>query len=191
MTATTTVAAGLTAGTWTIDPVHSAVSFSVRHLMVSKVRGSFTKFSGTVTVGEDQLASAVEAEIDLSSIDTRDANRDGHLRSADFFDTDTHPTMTYRSTGIRTEGEDVVVDGELTLHGVTKPVSLNLEFNGVSGDPWGGTRAGFSATTEISRGDFGIEFNMPLDGGGVVVGEKVKVELEIEAVKQPATDATA
>jgi polyisoprenoid-binding protein YceI len=191
MTATTTVAAGLTAGTWTIDPVHSEVSFSVRHLMVSKVRGSFTKFSGTVTVGEDQLASAVEAEIDLSSIDTRDANRDGHLRSVDFFDTDTHPTMTYHSTGIRTEGDDVVVDGELTLHGVTKPVSLTLEFNGVSGDPWGGTRAGFSAGTEISRGDFGIEFNMPLEGGGVVVGDKVKVELEIEAVQQPATDATA
>ena len=184
MTATTTLAPGLTTGTWAIDPVHSAVSFSVRHLMVSKVRGTFTKFSGTVTVGEDQLASAVEATIDLSSIDTRDANRDAHLRSVDFFDTDTHPTMTYRSTGIRADGDGAVVDGELTLHGVTKPVQLNLEFNGVSGDPWGGTRAGFSAETEISRSDFGIEFNIPLEGGGVVVGDKIKVELEIEAVKQ-------
>jgi len=123
----------------------------------------------------------VEATVDMNSVTTNDDNRDAHLRSADFFHTENHPTMTYRSTGVRADGDNYVVDGELTLHGVTRPVALNLEFNGVSGDPWGGTRAGFSAETEINRKDFGIDFNMPLDGGGVVVGDKVKVQLEIEA----------
>jgi polyisoprenoid-binding protein YceI len=181
---TSTLAPGLAAGTWTIDPTHSEVSFTVRHLMVSKVRGTFTGFTGTIHVAADPLASSVEADVDMSTIDTRDANRDNHLRSADFFDTTTHPTMTYRSTSVRPDGGDFVVDGELTLHGVTRPVALSLEFNGVSGDPWGGTRAGFSAETEISRGDFGIDISMPLDGGGVVVGDKIKVHLEIEAVLQ-------
>jgi len=177
---------GLVAGTWTIDPSHSEVSFSVRHLMVSKVRGTFTTFQGAITVGENPLDSSVEVSIDLNSIDTRDVNRDTHLRSADFFETEKFPTMTYRSTGVRAEGSRLALDGELTLHGVTQPVSLVLEFNGVSGDPWGGTRAGFSAETEISRNDFGVDISMPLDGGGVVVGDKVKVYLEVEAILQQA-----
>jgi polyisoprenoid-binding protein YceI len=180
-TTSKTTAPTLTAGTWAIDPSHSEVSFTVRHLMVSKVRGSFTGFSGAITIGGDPLLSAVEASVDMSSITTRDDNRDAHLRSADFFNTDNHPTMTYRSTGVRPDGDDYLVDGELTLHGVARPVQLHVEFNGVSPDPWGGTRAGFSAETELSRSDFGIDFNMPLDGGGVVVGDKVKVHLEIEA----------
>jgi len=177
---------GLVVGTWTIDPSHSEVSFSVRHLMVSKVRGTFTTFEGAITVGENPLDSAVEVSIDLNSIDTRDVNRDTHLRSADFFEVEKFPTMNYRSTGVRVEGDHFALDGELSLHGVTKPVSIALEFNGVAGDPWGGTRAGFSAQTEISRNDFGVDISMPLDGGGVVVGDKIKVYLEVEAVLQPA-----
>lgn len=180
----TTTLPGLTAGTWAIDPSHSEVSFSVRHLMVSKVRGGFTGFSGSIEIGEDPRASEVAAAVDLSTIDTRDAKRDEHLRSADFFDVATHPTMTYRSTGVRPQRDGFTVEGELTLHGVTRRVDLDLDFGGVTTDPWGGTRAGFSATTEINRRDFGIDISMPLDGGGVVVGDKVKVILEIEAVLQ-------
>jgi len=180
-TSSTTAVPTLTAGTWTIDPSHSEVGFTVRHLMVSKIRGSFKGFSGAITVSDDPLLSAVEASIDVTSVTTNDDNRDVHLRSADFFHTENHPTMTYRSTGVRSDGGDYLVDGELTLHGVTLPVQLRVEFNGVSPDPWGGTRAGFSAETEVNRKDFGIDFNIPLDGGGVVVGEKVKVHLEIEA----------
>src|SRR4051794_7537039 len=187
-TSSGTVTPRLTAGTWNIDPPHSEVSFTVRHLMVSKVRGTFTGFTGSVTVAEDPLASSVEATIDMASIDTRDTGRDAHLRSPDFFETDTYPTMTYRSASVRPHGDDhgddFVVEGELTLHGVTRPVVLDLELNGVSADPWGGTRAGFSAETEINRKDFGIDITMPLDGGGVVVGDKIKVHLEIEAILQ-------
>jgi polyisoprenoid-binding protein YceI len=182
---TTLESTGLKAGTWVIDPVHSQVGFVVRHLMVSKVKGSFEKFDGTITIAEDPLQSAVTATIDLDSITTANADRDQHLRSADFFEVETYPAMTYRSTAVRPRGSDYTVEGELTLHGVTRPVELVLEFNGVSPDPWGGTRAGFSAETEISRKDFGIDFNMPLDGGGVVVGDKVKIQLEIEATLQP------
>jgi len=185
-TSSSIVTPRLTAGSWSIDPAHSEVSFTVRHLMVSKVRGTFTGFSGSITIAEDPLASAVEATIDMASIDTRDAGRDAHLRSPDFFETDVYPTMTYRSVAVRPHGDDFVVDGELTLHGVTRPVALHLELNGVSADPWGGTRAGFSAEAEINRKDFGVDITMPLDGGGVVVGDKNKVHLEIEAILQPA-----
>jgi len=179
---TTTTVPGLVAGTWTIDPSHSDVSFTVRHLMVSKVRGHFTSFNGALTISDDPLSSSVEAEIDLSSIDTRDAARDEHLRSSDFFDTAAHKTMTYRSNGVVPGSDGYQVQGDLTLHGVTRPVNLDLEFNGVQTDPWGGTRAGFLASTEINRRDFGIDISLPLDGGGVVVGDKVKVNLEIEAI---------
>ena len=182
MTTATVQLPGLTAGVWAIDLAHSEVSFTVRHLMVSKVRGTFTKFEGTLNVADDVLASSVQATIDLDSIDTRDANSDNHLRSADFFEIEKYPTMTYQSTGIRAEGDHFVVEGDLSLHGVTKSVPLTLEFNGVSTDPWGGTRAGFSAEGEINRRDFGIDISMPLDGGGVVVGDKIKISIEIEAV---------
>lgn len=173
---------GLVAGTWTIDPVHSEIGFSVRHVMVSKVRGKFTGFNGTIEVAEDPLQSRVEATIDASTISTGDDTRDNHLRSNDFFDVETHPSFTYASTSVKADGDDFVVQGDLTIHGVSRQVPLALEFNGVGPDPWGGTRAGFSATAEISRKDFGIEFNIPLEGGGVVIGDKVAIQLEVEAV---------
>lgn len=175
---------GYIAGTWNIDPVHSDIAFSIRHMMVSKVRGQFRTFEGQIVTAENPLESSATATIDLASIDTGDANRDGHVRSADFFDVDNNKTMTFRSTGITAGGDGFVVDGELTLHGVTRPISLDVEANGFGPDAWGGTRAGFSATGEISRKDFGLEFNMPLDGGGVVLGDKVQLSLEIEAVLQ-------
>jgi polyisoprenoid-binding protein YceI len=186
MSTTSVEVPGLVAGTWAIDPTHSEVGFSVRHVMVSKVRGTFKTFSGSISIAENPLESKVEATIDASSVDTRDENRDTHLRSSDFFDTDQHPQITFASTSVRPQSSDFVVTGDLTIHGVTRQVELELEFNGVSPDPWGGTRAGFSASTEISRGDYGIIFNMPLDGGGVVVGDKIKIILEIEAVLQQA-----
>lgn len=174
------------AGTWTIDPSHSEVGFSVRHLMVSKVKGNFESFEGTITIAEDPLQSSVTAEVDLSSINTRDEQRDGHLRSADFFEVENHPKLTFTSTSVEPKGGDYVVTGDLSIKGTTKSVVLDLEFNGVHPDPWGGTRAGFSAETEISRKEFGVDFEIPMDGGGVVVGDKIKVLLEVEAVLQPA-----
>lgn len=170
------------AGTWRIDGVHSDVSFSVRHMMVSKVKGRFGSFEGTIVTGATPLDSSLTATVDLVSIDTNNADRDNHIRSADFFDTDANQTLSYRSTGVRPDGNDYVVDGELTLKGVTKPVALHLEVNGFGPDAYGGTRAGFSATTTISRSDFGVDINLPMDGGGVVIGDKVQISLEIEAV---------
>jgi polyisoprenoid-binding protein YceI len=175
---------GYVAGSWTIDPLHSEVGFSVRHMMVSKVRGKFTKFSGELVTAENPLASSVTAEIDLSSIETGAEQRDAHLRSPDFFDTDNHPVMTYRSTGVRAKGDGYVLDGELTLKGVTRQVPLHLEINGFGPDPYGGTRAGFTATAEINRQDFGVNWNAALEHGGVVVSDKVNIQLEIEAVQQ-------
>jgi polyisoprenoid-binding protein YceI len=180
-TSTTTIP-GYRAGTWQIDPTHSDVSFSVRHMMVSKVRGSFTEFEGTIVTAEQPTDSTVTASIALNSIDTRSEQRDNHIRSADFFDVAQHPTMTYRSTSLSGNGENWTIDGELSLHGVTRRVPLSLELNGFTGDPYGGQRVGFSATAEINRRDFGIDISMPMDGGGVVVGDKVTVILEIEAV---------
>ena len=170
------------AGTWTIDASHSEVGFSVRHLMVSKVKGNFESFEGSLTIGEDPLQSSVQVEVDLSSINTRDANRDGHLKSNDFFEVETHPKMTFTSTKVEPAGSNYKVTGDLTIKGTTKPVVLNLEFNGVHPDPWGGVRSGFSATTEISRKAFGVDFEIPMDGGGVVVGDAIKISLEVEAV---------
>jgi polyisoprenoid-binding protein YceI len=177
-----TTVPGYVAGTWTIDPVHSDVSFTVRHMVVSKVRGHFRRFSGQIVTGQDPLASSVTAEIDLSSIDTNNAQRDEHIRSADFFEVETYPTMTYRSTGVRRDGGDFVLDGELTLKGVTRTVPLRLELGGFGPDAYGGTRAGFSARAEINRRDFGVNFNAALETGGAVVSDKVTIQLEIEAV---------
>ena len=173
------------AGTWTVDPVHSEVGFSVRHMMVSKVRGRFNTFSGEIVTGENPLNSSVTAEIDLASIITGNEQRDQHIRSADFFEVETYPTMTYRSTGVRAEGDGYILDGELTLKGVTKSVPLNLELNGFGPDPFGGTRAGFTATGEINRRDFNVNFSAPMQNGGVVVSDKITLNLEIEAVLAP------
>jgi polyisoprenoid-binding protein YceI len=181
-TQTATTIPGYVAGTWTIDGLHSEVGFSVRHMMISKVRGKFTKFDGEIVTAEDLLHSSVTAEIDLASINTGAEQRDGHLRSPDFFDTENNPQMTYRSTGVRPDGGDYVVDGELTLKGVTKDVPLKLELNGFGPDGRGGTRAGFTATGHINRSDFGITYNAAIEGGGVVVSDRVDLHFEIEAV---------
>jgi polyisoprenoid-binding protein YceI len=184
MTQTVATIPGYKVGTWDIDTVHSDVSFTVRHMMVSKVRGRFGAFTGTVVTAENPLESSVTAEIDLASIDTNNAQRDEHIRSKDFFEVETFPTMTFRSTSVEADGDDYVLTGELTLKGVTKTVPLKLELNGFSADPFGGYRAGFSASTEISRKAFGVDIEMPMDGGGVVVSDKVSINLEIEAVLQ-------
>jgi polyisoprenoid-binding protein YceI len=172
------------AGTWDIDPVHSDVSFTVRHMMVSKVRGRLGAFTGQIVTAPDFTDSTVTATVDASSVDTGNAQRDGHIRTADFFEVETYPTWTFRSTAIRPDGDDYALDGELTIKGVTRPVSFALEANGFGPDAFGGTRAGFSATTTINRNDFGVDIAMPLDGGGVVVSDKVQVALEMEAVLQ-------
>ncbi len=174
---------GYEAATWNIDPVHSEVGFSARHMMVSKVRGRFTAFSGQLVTADDPTASSVTAEIDLSSINTGNEQRDEHIKSADFFEVETYPTMTYKSTGIRVEDGEYVLDGELTLKGVTRSVPLHLELNGFGQDPYGGYRAGFTATGELNRSEFNVSFNAPMANGGVVVSDKIALHLEIEAVK--------
>ena len=186
MSSTAVEIPGYVAGTWAIDPVHSEVSFTVRHMMVSKVRGRFDTFEGTIVTAEDPLASVVTASVDLSSINTGQEQRDAHIRSADFFEVEKHTHMTFVSTGIRPDGSDFLLDGDLTLKGVTKPTTFELEVNGFGPDAYGGTRVGFSATTEINRSDFGVNFNGPIPGvpGGVAVSEKVTINLEIEGVLQ-------
>lgn len=179
----------LPVGIWQVDPVHSSVAFSVRHLMVTNVQGRFTRFSATITVAEDRLASTVEANVELASVDTHDHNRDADLRSRHWFDVERHPSMTFRSTSLRAQGDGYVLAGDLTLHGVTKGVELDLVFNGIGPDPQGAMRAGFTATTEINRKDFALTWSVATGGGGVVagvvvVGERVAVTLEIEAVLQ-------
>ncbi len=173
---------GYVAGTWSIDPVHSEVGFTARHMMVSKVRGRFRTFSGQIVTGEDPLDSSVTAEIDLSSIDTGNEQRDAHIRSADFFEVETYPTMLYRSTGVRRDGDGYVLDGKLSLKGVTRDVPLMLEVNGFGPDAYGGTRAGFTAIGEINRRDFGVNFSAFMETGGAVVSDRITIQLEIEAV---------
>ncbi|MBC3192080.1 YceI family protein [Pseudonocardia sp. C8] len=169
-------------GTWDIDPVHSDVSFVVRHMMVSKVRGRFEQVSGEIVTAENVEDSRVTATIDATSINTGNAQRDEHIRSADFFEVENHPEWTFTSTGLLAKGDDFVLNGDLTIKGVTRPVELKLEINGFGPDAFGGTRAGFTATTSINRSDFGVDISLPMDGGGVVVSEKVGIELEIQAV---------
>ena len=185
MTSTTQIP-GYVVGTWDIDASHSTVGFSVRHMMVSKVRGYFRTFSGEIVTAANPAESTVNATIDMDSIDTRQEQRDAHIRSADFFDVGNHTVMAFRSTGVRNHGEDWVVEGDLTIKGITKPVTLALELNGFGPDAYGGTRAGFSGKTEISRKEFGVDIDMPIEAGGVVVGDKINVELEIEAVLRAA-----
>jgi polyisoprenoid-binding protein YceI len=170
--------------TWTIDPVHSNVEFVARHMVVSKVRGRFRTFSGTIVTAENPLKSSVTAEIDLNSIDTGQEQRDNHLRSADFFEAETYPTMTYRATALSPDGDDFILHGKLPLKGVTKDVPLKLELNGFGPDAYGGTRAGFTATGEINRKDFGVNFGALMETGGAVVGDRIGIQLEIEAVLQ-------
>ena len=182
--ATTATIPGYQAGTWEIDASHSEIGFSVRHMMVSKVRGRFAEFSGTITTADDVTASTATAEIVLNSISTGNEQRDGHLRSPDFFDTDNNPNMTFTSTGLKADGDDWVLEGDLTLKGVTKSVPVKFELVGIGPDAYGGTRIGFSGKAQINRQDFGVTWNQAIEGGGVVVADKVSVELEIEAVLQ-------
>ncbi|MEY2445541.1 MAG: hypothetical protein QOC57_2644 [Ilumatobacteraceae bacterium] len=173
----------LTPGVWNVDASHSTAGFVARHLMVTKVRGTFGSISGTLTIGEDPLASKVEATAETASITTGDETRDNHLKSGDFFDVENFPTIAFVSTGIDRDGSDFVLHTDVTIKGVTKPVDFDLEFEGVAGDPWGGTRAGFTAKAEVNRKDWGLEWNVALETGGVLVSEKVKIELEVQAVR--------
>jgi polyisoprenoid-binding protein YceI len=169
----------LTPGVWTVDPAHSVLGFTARHLMVTKVRGQFKEFEGTVKVADPVQDSSVTATVQLASVDTGSADRDAHLRSADFFDVENHPTMTFSSTEI-TEDQ---LKGDLTIKGVTKPVVFDVEFGGVATDPWGNAKAGFEASTEINRKEWGLEWNVALEGGGVLVSEKIKINLDIQLLK--------
>ncbi len=181
MTAETAEIPGYVAGTWDIDPVHSHIGFVARHLMVSKVRGNFGKFEGQIVTAEDPLQSSATATIDTASFDTGNEQRNNDIKAENFLDVANHPQMTYRSTGIRKEGDDYLVTGDLTIRGVTRPVELAVEVNGFGPDPYGGTRAGFSASGEINRNDYGITANMALPTGGVVVSEKIQLTIEVEA----------
>ncbi|HEV7863115.1 MAG TPA: YceI family protein [Acidimicrobiia bacterium] len=173
------------AGTYALDVSHSEVGFAVRHLMVSKTRGRFSDFAGTVEIAENPLESSVAVTIQTASVDTRDEQRDGHLRSGDFFDAEAWPTMSYQSRSVREAGKGrYILEGDLTIKGVTQPVPLELSFEGGGTDPWGGVRVGFSAKAELDREAFGLTWNQALETGGVVVGKKVTIEIEAEAVKQ-------
>ncbi len=185
-----TAVPGYVVGAWDIDAVHSEASFVIRHMVVTKVRGRFDKFEGTIVTAEDPLRSSVEATIDAGSINTNQDQRDDHVRSADFLDVENHPAITFRSTGLRPAGDNFALDGDLTIRGVTKPVTLDLEVNGFTPDAWGGTRVGFSASTEINRTDFGVSYNGPIPGAdsAMVLSDKVTLNLEVEAVlRQPAS----
>jgi polyisoprenoid-binding protein YceI len=177
---------GYVAGTWDLDPVHSHIGFTARHLMVSKIRGKFGKFDVQLVTAENPLDSTVTAIIDTASVDTGNEQRDQDIRSERFMDAANHPQMTFRSTSVTRDGDKYKVAGDLTIRGVTKPATLDVEVNGFGADPYGGTRAGFSATTEINRIDYGVNFNAPVPGG-VMVSERIPIEIEGEAVlrKEP------
>ncbi|MDQ3382515.1 MAG: YceI family protein [Actinomycetota bacterium] len=169
----------LTPGTWTVDPAHSEVGFTARHMMVTKVRGTFADVAAEVVVGRPIETSTVTAEVQMASVNTRNADRDTHLRSPDFFHVESFPTMTFRST----EVTGSPMTGELTIKDETRTVTFDLEFNGISDDPWGGVRAGVEARTEVNRKDFGLTWNVAVESGGVLVGERVQLTLDIELVQ--------
>jgi polyisoprenoid-binding protein YceI len=171
---------------WEIDPAHSQATFAVKHMMISTVKGHFNVISGHLHIDEQNPANSwVDAQVDASSIDTRDERRDGHLRSPDFFDAEKYPTINFKSTKVEhIEGNEYRVLGDLTMHGVTRPVAFNAEYAGQGQDPWGGQRAGLSATAKINRKDWGLTYNTALEAGGVMVGEEVKIEIDLEAVNK-------
>ena len=182
----TTIAAPGTVTTWKLDPAHSLAEFKVKHMMISNVKGRFTGLSGTLSLDEaDYTHSAVEAYIDVATVKTGDEQRDGHLKSADFFDAEKFPAITFKSTNIDAKGgADYEVTGDFTLHGVTKSITLAVEdVSQPSKDPWGNQRIGLSATTRISRKDFGLTWNSALEAGGVLVGEDIAISLEVEFIK--------
>lgn len=185
MSDTTTIEVpGYKAGTWVLDPSHSEVTFTVRHMMISKVRGTFGMKSATLIAPENPLEARVEASVDVTSLDTKDEGRDQHLRSADFFDAEKYPTMEFRSTGVRLENDEFLVDGDLTIRDVTKPVTFAFDFGGFGTDPWGNYKAGATAKAVINREDFGLTWNAALETGGVLVGKDVTLELELQGSYQ-------
>lgn len=171
---------------WSVDPTHSSVDFSIRHMMIAKVKGTFHTFEAQIEADPEDLTTAdIQFSVDLSSIDTRNSDRDAHLRSADFFDVEQYPKMTFQSTRIVKTGEGQYdVTGNLTLHGVTRTETFSVTFEGAGKDPWGNEKVGFSGQGSIKRSDYGLTWNAALETGGVLVGDEVKVSIEIEAVKQ-------
>ncbi|MEX1093689.1 MAG: YceI family protein [Acidimicrobiia bacterium] len=168
-------------GVWDIDPAHSHISIIARHLMVTKVRGTFEDLSGTIEVAEDPTKSSATVEARAASVTTGVADRDGHLRSTDFLDAETYPLVTFESTAVTPKGDDWTLTGDLTIRGVTKPVNFNLTYEGSGQDPYGNTKAGFVASGEIDREQFGLTWNVPLEGGGVLVSKNFKIEFEVQA----------
>jgi polyisoprenoid-binding protein YceI len=183
-TMSTTQITAIPTGTWNVDPSHSSVEFRVKHLGISTVRGQFREFEGTLEIGEDITSSKAYGKINAASIDTGEPKRDEHLRSADFFDVENHPEITFESTKIEVIDEDEFhVTGDLTMHGVTKPITLHAEVTGTEEDPWGNTRVGLEVQGELSRGDWGMKFNQALGSGNMMVSDKVRINAEISAVK--------
>ena len=178
-------------GTWKLDPAHSELSFWVRHLKITKVRGTFETFDVTVVTPEDPSKISIEASIDVSSVNTGQDARDNHLRSSDFFLVEQHPHMTFRSTGIQVDGDAFTIDGELTLRGVTKTVTLTGEFGGVITDDYGRTKAGASASTTINRQDFGVSWNAALEAGGFTLGDDVTITIDLQVDLQQEASAAA
>ena len=176
------------AGIWAIDPTHTTVEFIGRHLVFTKVRGRFTGVSGAVTVADDPNASSVEITLDATSITTGTPDRDAHLKGEDFFDVDKYPVISFKSTSVEWKGHEGTVTGDLTVRGVSKPITLDVELTGVVTDPWGGDRAVFSASGEVDREDWGLVWNMALESGGVLVSKKIRFEIETEIVLQKPQD---
>lgn len=173
------------AGIWALDVTHTAVEFEAKHLMIAKVKGRFAQFEGALTIADDPTQSSVSVTIKAASIDTRTEQRDDHLRSADFLEVDKYPELTFVSTGVEYEdGDDWLIHGDLTIHGVTRPVTLETEYEGQTIDPWGGQRVAFSAETRIDREDWGLTWNQALEAGGWLVGKEIRLKIEVEAVLQ-------
>jgi polyisoprenoid-binding protein YceI len=172
-------------GTWAVDPTHSSVAFSVKHLGIATVKGVFREFEGTLVVGDDLASATAAGAVKVASVDTNEGQRDDHLRSPDFFDAATYPELRFASTAIRPLDDDAFeIDGEITLHGVTNPITLRAEIEGYEEDPWGNQRVGLAITGQLSRGEYGMTFNQALGSGNVLVSDKVKLSLDISAVKQ-------
>jgi polyisoprenoid-binding protein YceI len=179
-----TLPSGITPGVWTLDMSHSEIGFTVRHAGISKVRGRFTDASAEAHIGQSLADASLHATVETASFDSGDANRDGHVKGPDFFDVENFPEMTFRATSAEGDGEDYTLTGDLTIRGITKPIELEVEFTGVAVDPFGATRAGFSAEAEISRKEFGLTWNAVLETGGLLVSDKVRINVEAALVKQ-------
>jgi polyisoprenoid-binding protein YceI len=180
----TTAITAIPTGTWNVDPAHSSVEFRVKHLGIATVKGLFREYEGHIEIGDDVSSTRVYGKIKAASIDTGEPQRDDHLRSADFFDAESHPDITFESTKIEAVSEDEFhVTGDLTMHGVTHPITLHAEVEGTEEDPWGNTRVGLEAQGEISRGDWGMKFNQALGSGNMMVSDKVRISVDVSAVK--------